>query len=181
MSTIITKNLVLRSYLTTDTPAFYALIHANKKHLGGYFPSLIEHTKSIETTTSFIQEQIDALQNKTKIAQGIFDKTTSSLIGHIFLNSMDWFVPKGEVGYLIAEDWQGKGLITEALLAFSEHCFEYWDLEKIFLRTTTDNLGSQKAAKKAGFELEGLLRKDFRTAEDIVVDVHYYGKIKNQD
>lgn len=115
---------------------------------------------------------------ESKLAYGIYDLSTNTYIGHIFLKDIDWIIPKGQIGYFIDKDWQGSGLITKALQAFSQHCFDIWNLKKLYLRTALGNIGSQRVALKAGFELEGILRSDFKTAEGKLIDVHYYGKVK---
>jgi RimJ/RimL family protein N-acetyltransferase len=134
---------------------------------------------NLEKCTKFIEEQMEGIEQKSKLAYGIYDLSKNTYIGHIFLKDIEWTIPKGQISYFIDKDWQGDGLVTEALLGFSQHCFDLWDLEKLYLRTSIKNIGSQNVALKAGFELEGIIRSDFRTAEDKLIDVHYYGKVKN--
>jgi RimJ/RimL family protein N-acetyltransferase len=177
MYQITTKRLFLRAYELSDVSELYLLLQNNQAHFREYFPIMLA-LDTIEKCTKFIQEQIDGILNKSKLAYGIYDLETNTYLGHIFMKDIDWFVPKGQIGYFIDEKWQRKGLTTEALEAFSQHCFDLWKLEKLYLRTALDNIGSQRVALKAGFELEGVIRSDFRTAENVLIDVYYYGKLK---
>ncbi|MBL4650517.1 MAG: GNAT family N-acetyltransferase [Aureispira sp.] len=177
MYQLTTKRLFLRAYQLSDAANLYHILQNNQAHFEEYFPIMLE-LDDLEKCTQFIQEQIDGIQSKSKLAYGIYDLETGTYLGHIFLNDIEWVVPKGQIGYFIAKDWQGKGLITEALQAFSQHCFDIWALEKLYLRTALNNIGSQRVALKAGFELEGVIRSDFRTADDKLIDVYYYGKVK---
>lgn len=177
MYQITTKRLLLRAYQLSDDAKLYELLQNNQAHFKQYFPIMLA-LNTLEKCTEFIQEQIDGIPSKSKLAYGMYDLETNTYLGHIFLKDIDWLVPKGQIGYFIAENWQGKGLTTEALQAFSQHCFDLWNLEKLYLRTALDNIGSQRVALKAGFELEGVIRSDFRTADDKLIDVYYYGKVK---
>lgn len=177
MYQLTTKRLSLRAYQLSDASKLYQVLQENKEHLIEYFPILLE-LDNLEKSTQFIQEQMDDIQKKDSLTYGIYDLQTNAYIGHIFLRDIEWTVPKGQIGYFITKDWQGKGLTTEALQGFSQHCFDLWKLEKLYLRTALKNIGSQKVALNAGFELEGVIRSDFRTAEDQLIDVYYYEKVK---
>jgi len=177
MYKLTTDRLFLRAYKLSDAPKLYKLIHNNNHHFKQYFPMMLK-LDNLEKCTKFIEEQIEGIEEKSKLAYGIYDLSTNTYIGHIFLKDIDWIIPKGQIGYFIDKDWQGSGLVTEALQAFSQHCFDIWDLKKLYLRTALGNIGSQRVALKAGFELEGILRSDFKTAEGKLIDVHYYGKVK---
>jgi RimJ/RimL family protein N-acetyltransferase len=51
-------------------------------------------------------------------------------------------------------------------------------LNKIFMRIAEDNVSSRRVAEKNEFKIEGVLRKDFKTAEGKLIDVVYYGLIQ---
>lgn len=172
-----TERLLLRAYQLSDATNLYQLITNNREHFQQYFPTMLQ-LDNLEKCVQFVQEQIEGIRNKSKVAYGIYDRPTDTYLGHIFLKDIEWIVPKGQIGYFIDQHWQGKGLTTEALIAFAQHCFDFWGLEKLYLRTALENIASQKVALKAGFELEGIIRSDFRTANHQLIDVHYYGKTK---
>lgn len=65
-----------------------------------------------------------------------------------------------ELGYYIAEpDW-GQGHGTRAVKQICELVFETTDIIRIFAEPFARNLGSCRILEKAGFQLEGLLRKN---------------------
>ncbi|WP_052597957.1 GNAT family N-acetyltransferase [Aureispira sp. CCB-QB1] len=177
MHQIKTERLLLRAYQPTDASRVYNFILNNQEQFQQYFSLLLE-LDNLEKCTEFIQNQIHAIEDKTKLVYGIFDSVQDIYLGQIFLRDIEWIVPKGQIGYFIDKNWQGKGIATEALKVFSQHCFDVWGLEKLYLRTGLENIASQKVALKAGFELEGTLKSDFRTADNQLIDVYYYGKTK---
>jgi RimJ/RimL family protein N-acetyltransferase len=110
------------------------------------------------------------------LSYGIYLKEENNLIGHIFAKSIEWKIPKCEIGYYIDKNYEGKGYITEAVNTLVEYCFTHLKMQKIFIRIIPGNAGSRRVAEKAGFTLEGLLRKEFRTHDNELVDVEYFGK-----
>ncbi|MFL5753698.1 MAG: GNAT family N-acetyltransferase [Bacteroidia bacterium] len=50
-------------------------------------------------------------------------------------------------------------------------CFDELSMQKVFLRTAPGNISSLCLAQKFGFEKEGLLKKEFRTSDDQLVDL----------
>lgn len=66
---------------------------------------------------------------------------------------------KCTVGYELGTAFQGQGYMFEALTALMEWGWDNMDLVRIEARIHPDNLASQRLAARAGFELEGRLRK----------------------
>ena len=63
-----------------------------------------------------------------------------------------------EVGYMLAEEFIGRGIGTRAVTLLLERLFSIPELQRIWLTTTGENLASQALARKLGFVQEGLLR-----------------------
>ncbi len=64
-----------------------------------------------------------------------------------------------EVGYMLAEEYLGRGIGTRAVALMLERLFSIPVLHRIWLTTTVENLASQALARKLGFILEGVLRE----------------------
>jgi len=65
-----------------------------------------------------------------------------------------------EMGYYIAEPYWGKGIATEAVKLGCAYIFENTDIIRIFAEPFADNLASCRVLEKAGFTLEGVMRKN---------------------
>lgn len=81
-------------------------------------------------------------------------------IGSIGLNDIDHRRQVAELGIVIGdkESW-GKGYCTEAIGLLLEHGFNSLNLNRIFLRVDTENIGGFKCYQKSGFIKEGELRE----------------------
>ena len=100
------------------------------------------------------------------------------MVGFIDIKNIDWNIPKAELGCYIDKDYAGKGITTKAFSLVVDHCFDHFGFIKFFLRTHESNLFAQKLADRSGFQVEGKIRKDYKTTKGEVVDLIYYGRIK---
>lgn len=62
-------------------------------------------------------------------------------------------------GYVLARDWWGRGLMTEAARAVVEWGLADPAIFRVWAVTDIDNLGSARVLEKIGMEREGLLRR----------------------
>ena len=60
-----------------------------------------------------------------------------------------------ELGYWLGAPYRGRGVMTEAIRAFTDDSFERFSLTRIFALPFAHNEASCRALEKAGFTLEG--------------------------
>lgn len=63
-----------------------------------------------------------------------------------------------ELGYYLAEEYWGKGVMTEAVRLLCEKLFSETDIIRIFAEPFVHNIGSRRVLEKAGFQLEGIMK-----------------------
>ncbi|KAG4210229.1 hypothetical protein ERO13_A02G033501v2 [Gossypium hirsutum] len=69
---------------------------------------------------------------------------------------------RGELGYVLASKYWGKGIVTRAVKMVVDTIFVEWPhLERLEALVDVENVGSQRELEKAGFQREGVLRKYF--------------------
>jgi [ribosomal protein S5]-alanine N-acetyltransferase len=64
-----------------------------------------------------------------------------------------------EIGYWLGEKYWGRGIVTEALRAVTNHAFVAHGLTRVFAVPFTDNVASCRVLHKAGYTREGILRR----------------------
>ena len=113
---------------------------------------------TIDDAKEYIKAMLDADQDQT-FAYAITDE--KRVIGSIGVFRKDNIhFQTAELGYYIAEpDW-GQGHGTRAVKQIGELIFETTDIIRIFAEPFARNLGSCRILEKAGFQLEGILRKN---------------------
>ncbi len=71
----------------------------------------------------------------------------------------DVFRRSAEIGYWVGEPYWGRGIATRAVRAFTAWAFESFDLERLYAGVFDTNPASARVLEKAGWELEGRLRR----------------------
>lgn len=66
-----------------------------------------------------------------------------------------------ELGYWLAEEHWGKGIMTKAISQMCKYGFDNFDFHRIYARPYGSNIGSQKVLEKAGFILEAHIPQIF--------------------
>ena len=79
-------------------------------------------------------------------------------IGVLFKD--DVYIKTAELGFWLAEPFWHQGIITTAIKPICDLAFASRDLVRIYAESFAQNIGSRKALQKAGFELEGILKKN---------------------
>lgn len=81
-----------------------------------------------------------------------------------------------EMGYYIGEPYWGNGIMTSAVRQVCEYIFANTDIIRIFAEPFAYNIASCRVLEKAGFQFEGLLRKN-AVKNGVVLDMKLYSLI----
>lgn len=170
-------NYSIRPLESSDLGNYFSMVEKNRKRLEDFFTGTVSRTKTFEDTEFFLSELIQKRENKLYYPFIIENPDNGEFIGFIDIKNIDWNIPKAELGCYTDEDYAGKGITSKAFSLFVEYCFEHFGFTKLFLRTHESNFAAQKLADKAGFQIEGKIRKDYKTTKGEVVDLIYYGRV----
>ena len=100
-------------------------------------------------------------------------KNNNHPVGYGGIFNISLSANKGEIGYIILEEFWGKGFASEAVSRIIKFGFEDLKLNKIFALIDPSNTASKKVVEKHAFEIEGLHKQnDF--AQGKYFDVLYY-------
>jgi RimJ/RimL family protein N-acetyltransferase len=104
------------------------------------------------------------------------------LVGDIQARVSNWALPPGvtELGINVFAGARGKGYGTEALQLLSAHLFDDGRVHRVQLSTDVENLAMRRAADKAGFACEGVLRSYWATPPDGLRDYAMYARIRSE-
>ena len=173
-------NYLIRQLSTNDTTDFFLLVDKNRKRLEDFFSGTVAKNKDIESTRVFIPEVIDKAAQRISYSFVITASSSQKLIGYIDIKSIDWNIPKAELGYFIDQHYEGRGILTKALSKIITYCFDTLQINKLLVRTHEANIGSRKMVEKNGFRVEGIIRNDYKTTSGNIVDLVYYGLLKTE-
>ena len=111
-----------------------------------------------------------AYLERTDLRLLIFHKETGDLVGSSGLHRVNWNVPKFEIGYWATAEYEGKGLITEAVHGIASFAFNTLHAARVEIRCDPANLRSAHVAEKCGFVLEARLKNDARDVSGALRD-----------
>lgn len=123
----------------------------------------------------FISAMLSADKNDTfAFAVTIDDKAIGS-IGAFRQSNIHQLT--AELGYYIAEEYWGKGIMAEAVKQICEYVFSVSDIIRIYAEPFAYNTASCRVLEKSGFQYEGTLRKN-AVKNGKVLDMKLYSKIR---
>jgi ribosomal-protein-serine acetyltransferase len=172
-------NFKIRLLEESDLENYFSLIQNNRKRLEDFFTGTVSRTKTVEDTGQFLKELIQKREDKLYYPFIIENLENGEFVGFIDIKNIDWNIPKGELGCYTDEYYAGKGITSKAFSLFVAYCFNHFGFAKLFLRTHESNFAAQKLADRAGFQIEGKIRKDYKTTKGEVVDLIYYGRVRD--
>ncbi len=168
-------NYTLRILREDDLEGYFHLIDQNRPRLEDFFAGTVAMTKTLEDTEKHIADAISKYEKRNYFPFVITDDASGKIIGSIQVKSLDWAIPKAELGYYIDAEYSGKGIITKSTALVIAFCFHELKINKLFIRTYEGNVASRRVAEKNGFVLEGFLRCDYKTTSGTLVDLMYFG------
>lgn len=82
-----------------------------------------------------------------------------------------------EIGYWLGEKFWGRGIVTEAVIAVTDHAFANHDLCRVYAHVFEWNRASARVLEKAGYQFEGRMRKSV-TKDGQTIDQLMYAVIR---
>lgn len=95
----------------------------------------------------------------------VLDAAQNEVLGSMSLRLASWADLRGQLGYLVGKQARGRGVAPRAIRLVSAWGFRELGLERIEILVHPDNEPSQRAAEKAGFKREGVLRSYTRVKD----------------
>ena len=144
--------LTLRAVTRDDLPRYVAWLNDTDvvRHLSMFMPMNLDD----ET------EWYEAQRKDRSTLNLAMETETGQHIGSVGLMSIDYRNQSAELGIVIGEknEWN-KGYGGEAIEILLAYAFNELNLNRIYLRVDTDNLGGVNCYKRCGFVTEGEFRE----------------------
>jgi len=151
--TFTTERLVLRRVAPSDAPAVFRNYAQDPEVVR--FLLWRPHT-SLAETESFLRNAVDWWEAGKEFNWVISLRGTDEAIGMIGAAPKNF---KVEVGYVLARDYWGRGIMTEAGRAVVDWLRSREEIWRIGATCHVENLASARVLEKLGMEREGVLRR----------------------
>ncbi len=149
--------LYLRLLEEKDIPDLLKLYVDNAEFLKPWEPARSPGFFTPEGIGYIIRADQEASRADEAYAFGLFLAENDRLIGRYRLSwIMRGFAESCNLGYFLAEPFNGCGYSTRAVRRLVQFAFEELGLHRVAAATMLENIGSQRVLEKAGFHREGM-------------------------
>ena len=129
--------------------------HANNRRVSINLRDRFPYPYRIEDARNFIERAITERREKSHCIE-----IDGAAVGGIGITiGEDVYRLSAEMGYWLAEEFWGQGIMSEVVPVFVNHCFDKFSLKRIYATTYSSNPASARVLEKSGFVFEGRLHK----------------------
>jgi ribosomal-protein-alanine N-acetyltransferase len=155
--TLQTERLLLRAISHEDTPEMFRLRTDERvmRYIGRPRP------RDMQDITEMIQRIQDMVHDNQGITWAISLKESGKLIGTIGFWQLQMEHYRAEIGYMLDPDFQGRGIMKEALAAAIDYAWNVMKAHTVDANVDPENTASRKFLEKNGFEQEAYFRENF--------------------
>ncbi|WP_141532221.1 GNAT family N-acetyltransferase [Bacillus cereus] len=154
--TLYTKRLILREVNMSDSLHIYE--YASDKEMTTY--TVWDAHQSLHDTQKYIEEIVSGYEKEKVTPLGIVLKEEQKLIGTCGFIKYDPNTHKAEIAYALSRKYWGRGLATEAALAFFSYGFNELCLTSIEAGCNSENEASERLMKRLNMEYKCTIQND---------------------
>ncbi|MEL7535763.1 MAG: GNAT family N-acetyltransferase [Pseudomonadota bacterium] len=156
MRPLLFTNGRLRPLALQDAPALATI--ANDRDIWLNLRDAFPHPYTVDDAAGFIAHA--QAQRRPEAVAIEFAGDVAGVIGAT--RGTDVQMVGAEVGYWLGRAFWGRGIVTNALMAYRDWVIPAWQLTRLFALPFADNHASCRVLEKSGFVREGVLRASAR-------------------
>lgn len=136
-------------------PVIFETIDRNRHFLDQWLP-FVRYTLNLSDTEMFIKNIQDQPGKKRDMVYSIWYR--EDFAGLIGFKDTDWINHKTELGYWLAPEMQGKGIITSCVQTLLKVAFYRLKMNRVQIKVARGNEKSAAIPQKLNFKYEGTER-----------------------
>ena len=153
---VIQPGVELRIVEDRHTLEIYSVMDAHRRALREWLP-WVDGTTGPDGTRAWIQGGLDQFARNEGFQAGIW--SGGSFVGTVGFLPVQWPNRLAEIGYWLAPNAQGRGIMTAAARVMTEHALVEMGLNRLQIRCAAGNVRSQAIPRRLGFAEEGVTRQ----------------------
>lgn len=168
----VTKSVV-RPWRLADAAAI--AVHANNRSIWKHLRDAFPHPYSVTDAERYITSVASAVVPSSFVVEVEGDPAGS--VGFRFRDDVERI--GGEIGYWLGAKYWGRGIMTEVVQAMTPWALDQYHWVRVFALPFAGNVGSHRVLERAGYVLEGRMRRNaYKDGE--VVDQLLYGYVEDR-
>jgi ribosomal-protein-serine acetyltransferase len=153
-----------------------ATIDRNREHLRQWLP-WVDATRTVDDALAFIRSSLEIFAAHQGFTNAIWYR--DQVAGVVGTHRIDSRNRRAELGYWLAREFEGRGVVTDACRLSVIRLFDEMDLNRVEIRCAAGNAKSIAIPRRLGFKLEGTLR-DAELVNGRYHDLLVYGMLKSE-
>ncbi|GGH60921.1 ribosomal-protein-serine acetyltransferase [Paenibacillus silvae] len=175
-----TERLTIRAPRWGDGKEMNEAIRESAEQLRPWMP-FAENIPSIEESEIVVRKARLKFMDRSDLMLQLRDQASDEFIGCSGLHRIDWNVRCFEIGYWVRTSRSGEGLVTEAVRGIEQFAIMHLQANRLEIRCDSRNVRSAKVAERAGYTLEGILRKVKQDRTGAWVDMMVFAKVRGSE
>ena len=133
-----------------------AVVLENVERLKPWMPWAVDDY-SVDSAHEFISGALKAFADTGQFETVII--SDDRVIGALGFHNLDMVNRSAHVGYWIAGDYEGKGIVTRCCRVLIDYIFKKLELNLVQINCNVENVRSRAIPERLGFKLEGINRQ----------------------
>ena len=134
----------------------FAVVDKNRQFLRTWLPWIDSNTNA-DDSKEFIKKTLQQVSDESGLQCGIFYQ--DRFVGMVGYHRIKRHADLGEIGYWLAEDANGRGIMTRCVKAMINIGIQEFGLKKIEIHCAEGNRRSRAIPERLGFTQEGVIRR----------------------
>ena len=152
----VSDQIELKLAIPYFAPVLFELTDANRSFLRRWLPWLDATTK-VDHTREFLEHSMREFAKGTSLNVCVF--FAGAPVGMAGFNQIDSINQCGQIGYWLAESYNGRGIMTRVVSDLIDLGKQYYALRRLEIRCASENERSRAIPCRLGFHHEGTLRQ----------------------
>jgi ribosomal-protein-serine acetyltransferase len=154
----IAEDTDLRLLTDADAEGLHELIEANRAYLAAWLPWAAG--QSFDDTLEFIRNAWVQLEANDGFPVAVLvEERIAGIVDYVVI---DWRERSARIGYWLAAEHQGRGTMTAAVAALTDHALATWELVRVTIWVATGNVRSRAIPERLGYRQEAILPEAHR-------------------
>lgn len=168
---LVVDDLLVRAWRGTDLDETWAALQD---------PAVVRWNGSgAESREAAAEWLLGRTQGIDHVSRAVVDRGTGHLLASVSLHSIDPAQSDAEIGYWVVPAARGRRVAPRVVDALVTWAFPALGLDRIELAHAVDNPASGRVAHRAGFTLEGRLRRSYRYGDGVKHDELLWSRLSD--
>ncbi len=138
-----------------DAKEIFALVDESREYLREWLP-WVDHMKNEKDYEPVIEMWLKQFSSHDGYQAGIL--YNGKLAGMVGFHGIDWSNKKASIGYWLAKNFQGNGIMTTAVKGLIDQAFQEYELNRVEIQCGVENKKSRAIPERIGFKQDGIIR-----------------------